>query len=50
VPIIFAGAGLKSQSIYRKVQTVDVALTLSAFIGTNRPSGASGQILQEVVR
>jgi predicted AlkP superfamily pyrophosphatase or phosphodiesterase len=50
VPIIFAGAGLKSQRVSRKVQTVDVAPTLSAFIGTNRPSGASGQILQEVVR
>ena len=50
VPIIFAGAGLKSQRVFRKVQTVDVAPTLSAFIGTNRPSGASGQILQEVVR
>ncbi|MGI9568383.1 MAG: alkaline phosphatase family protein, partial [Desulfobulbia bacterium] len=50
VPVIFAGAGLKPQSIYREIQTVDVATTLSAFIGTMQPSGAGGQILHEVVR
>ncbi len=50
VPVIFSGAGLKPQRIYREIQTVDVATTLSAFIGTNRPCGARGQILQEVVR
>jgi arylsulfatase A-like enzyme len=50
VPVIFAGAGLQSKNVYREIQTVDVATTLSAFIGTNRPSGARGQILQEVVR
>lgn len=50
VPIIFAGAGLQPQHIYREIQTVDIASTLSAFIGTNRPSGARGHILPEVVR
>ncbi len=50
VPVIFAGAGLKPQRIYREIQTVDVATTLSAFIGTMQPSGASGKILDEVVR
>jgi len=50
VPVIFAGAGLKPQRVYREIQTVDVATTLSAFIGTMQPSGARGQILQEIVR
>ena len=30
--------------------TVDAATTLSAFVGTKRPSGSSGQVLPEVVR
>jgi hypothetical protein len=50
VPVVFAGAGLMPQRIHRKVYTVDVATTLSAIIGTKPPSGASGQILPEVVR
>jgi len=49
VPVIFAGAGLRPQRIHREVHTVDVATTLSAFVGTKRPSGARGQILLEVV-
>ncbi len=49
VPVVFAGGGLKPQRVYREIQTVDVATTLSAFIGTMQPSGASGQILDEVV-
>jgi hypothetical protein len=48
VPMIFAGADVKPQRVARKVHTVDVATTLSAYIGTNLPSGASGQILQEI--
>jgi predicted AlkP superfamily pyrophosphatase or phosphodiesterase len=50
VPVIFAGAGLKPQRVYRDIATVDVASTLSEFIGTNRPSGARGQVLGEVIR
>jgi predicted AlkP superfamily pyrophosphatase or phosphodiesterase len=50
VPVIFAGANLKPQRVFRKIQTVDVATTLSAMVGTQRPSGATGQILPEVVR
>ncbi len=49
VPVIFAGAGLQPQRVHRKVWTVDVARTLAAVAGTKPPSGASGQILQEVV-
>lgn len=50
VPVIFAGARLKPQSVYREIQTIDVAMTLSSFIGTNQPSGARGQVLREVVQ
>ncbi len=49
VPVVFAGAGLKHQEIYRRIETVDVATTLAAWIGTKPPSGASGRILREVV-
>ena len=49
VPIIFAGHGLESQTIYRRVHTVDIAPTLSALIGTKPPSGAAGDPLPEVM-
>ncbi|MDH3977478.1 MAG: alkaline phosphatase family protein [Gammaproteobacteria bacterium] len=50
VPVIFAGAGLKPQRVYRAIATIDVASTLSEFTGTNRPSGARGSVLPEVTR
>ncbi len=50
VPVIFAEAGLKQQRVFRPIQTVDIATTRSAIASTNRPSGARGQILPEVVR
>ena len=49
VPIIFAGAGVQPKKVHRKVYTVDVARTLAAFVGTKPPSGASGEILREVL-
>ncbi len=48
VPIVFAGAGLDAKTITRKVYTVDVAPSLSAYVGTKQPSGAVGEILQEL--
>ena len=48
VPIVFAGAGLKKNSVTRAVKTIDVAPTLSAFVGAKPPSGASGNILSEL--
>ena len=50
VPIVFAGAGLKPQVIDRKVQTVDVAATLSAFMSIKPPSGSAGVPLEEVTK
>lgn len=49
VPILFAGPGIETEKVSRRVATVDVAVTLSAIFGTTQPSGASGEILQEVL-
>jgi predicted AlkP superfamily pyrophosphatase or phosphodiesterase len=48
VPIVFAGAGIEAKKVTRKVYTVDVARSLSAYIGTKPPSGAAGQVLTEL--
>ena len=50
VPIVFAGHGLLPRVVDRPVQTVDVAVTLSAYLGLKFPSGASGNPLIEVLR
>jgi predicted AlkP superfamily pyrophosphatase or phosphodiesterase len=49
VPIIFAGYGIKPQTVSRRVHTVDVALTLATAIGTKPPSGAAGEVFLEVL-
>ena len=49
VPIIFAGHNLKSQTVSRRVHTVDVASTLANIVGAKPPSGASGEVLLEVL-
>ena len=48
VPIIFAGYGLAPRQVYRPVETVDVAPTLSVFVSAKPPSGAVGDPLVEV--
>jgi predicted AlkP superfamily pyrophosphatase or phosphodiesterase len=49
VPIVFAGAGLEPSIVDRRVLTVDIAATLSAFLGIKAPSGSVGEPLVEVV-
>ena len=49
VPILFAGYGLRPQTVSRRVHTVDVATTLSAIADTRPPDGAAGDVLLEVV-
>jgi len=49
VPIIFAGNGLAAKTIFREVETVDVALTLAMYFRINAPSGATGAPLIEVL-
>ena len=48
VPIVFAGAGLDAKQIRRKVYTIDIAPTLSSYIGSKPPSGAVGDVLVEL--
>ena len=49
VPVIFAGPGIASQAVHRRIHTVDLAPTLSAIVGCKPPSGASGRRLPEVL-
>ncbi len=49
VPIIFAGNSLNAKTVFREVETVDVALTLSKYLRINAPSGATGAPLIEVL-
>ena len=48
VPIIFSGPGIPAQDIYRQVETIDIAPSLSALLSIKPPSGNEGQILQEI--
>jgi predicted AlkP superfamily pyrophosphatase or phosphodiesterase len=48
VPIVFAGTGLHAEMVTRKVYTVDVAPSLSAYVGAKQPSGTAGVILREL--
>jgi predicted AlkP superfamily pyrophosphatase or phosphodiesterase len=50
VPIIFAGANVSAERIDRLVHPVDIAPTLSAYLGIKPPAGAVGTPLIEVLR
>jgi predicted AlkP superfamily pyrophosphatase or phosphodiesterase len=49
VPVIFAGAGIRGQVVHRRIETVDVARTIAAYLGVKPPSGAFGNVLHEVM-
>ncbi len=49
VPIVFAGFGLSSVTVDRKVHTVDIAPTLAAMCEIKAPSGSVGVPLLEVL-
>lgn len=49
VPIVFAGAGLTAKTVDRRVNTIDIAPTLSAYLGIKPPSGSEGTTLKEVL-
>jgi predicted AlkP superfamily pyrophosphatase or phosphodiesterase len=49
VPIIFAGHHLTAKTVFKEVQTVDIALTLSTYLKIRPPSGATGAVLTEVL-
>ena len=49
VPIVFVGAGLEAITVDRRVETVDIAPTLSTYLNIKAPSGSVGTPLEEVV-
>lgn len=49
VPIIFAGAGIDSETVHRQVHPVDVAPTIASLLGLSAPSSANGVPLDEVL-
>jgi arylsulfatase A-like enzyme len=50
VPVVFAGGKLAARRVYRPIETVDVAPTLSAIVGAKPPSGSRGAPLPEVLQ
>ncbi len=49
VPVAFAGAGVPANMVFRRIYTVDVAATLSAFVRAKYPSASVGVPLTEVL-
>ena len=49
VPVMFAGANVPARTVHRRIHTIDVAPTLSSYVGTGIPSGAAGTPLVEVL-
>lgn len=49
VPIIFTGPSVPGQRVQRSVETVDIAPTLSVYLGIKPPSGSIGKPLVEVL-
>jgi predicted AlkP superfamily phosphohydrolase/phosphomutase len=43
------GPGVKPGRIARHVETVDVAPTISAYLGVKYPSGTRGKVMTEVI-
>ena len=50
VPIVFVGKHVRAQRINRPVETIDIAPTLSAYLGIKPPSGSVGKTLVEVLK
>ena len=48
VPVIFAGMNIPAQHIYKKIETIDVAPTLSAIMKIKAPSATQGNVLVEI--
>ena len=49
VPVIWMGPGIDAARIGRRVETVDVAPTIAAYLGIRPPSGTRGQMMTEVL-
>jgi hypothetical protein len=49
VPVIWMGPGIDAARIGRRVETVDVAPTIAAYLGIRPPSGTRGRMMTEVL-
>jgi len=49
VPLIWYGSGIKSGTSYKRQNIDDIAVTLAHILGTNLPSGATGEPITEVL-
>jgi len=49
VPVIWMGPGVPPGRIARRVETVDVAPTISAYLGVKYPSGTRGRVMTEII-
>ena len=49
VPVIFKGPGMAPKRISRRIETVDLAPTIAAFLRIKPPSGSRGTPLVEVL-
>lgn len=49
VPVIWMGPGIEPGRIVRRIETVDVAPTIAAYLGVKYPSGTRGSPLAEVI-
>ncbi len=50
IPIMFAGMGFSARQISRRVESVDIAPTLSTLVGAKPPFGSIGSPLLEVLQ
>jgi predicted AlkP superfamily pyrophosphatase or phosphodiesterase len=48
VPVIWMGPGIEHGRIARRVETVDVAPTIAAYLGVKYPSGTRGKVMTEI--
>ena len=48
VPVIWMGPGIEHGRIARRVETVDVAPTIAAYLGVKYPSGTRGRVMTEI--
>lgn len=48
VPVIWMGPGIENGRVARRVETVDVAPTISAYLGVKYPSGSRGMVMTEI--
>ena len=49
VPVVFAGPGVPTAVVHRKVQPADIAPTLAALLAMSPPASAQGTVLPEVL-